>query len=53
MNVGEWLEALTWRDAFRTIRLMLWDETNGQMVRFADVRGDGRREPPYSDSGRT
>jgi omega-6 fatty acid desaturase (delta-12 desaturase) len=45
--------ALTWRDAFRTIRLMLWDETNGQMVRFADVRGDGRREPPYSDSGRT
>jgi acyl-lipid omega-6 desaturase (Delta-12 desaturase) len=36
--------ALSWRDAFRMIRLMLWDETNRQMVRFADVRGERRRQ---------
>jgi acyl-lipid omega-6 desaturase (Delta-12 desaturase) len=45
--------ALTWRDAFRTIRLMLWDETNSRMVRFADVRGGWRRKSTGSDSGGT
>jgi omega-6 fatty acid desaturase (delta-12 desaturase) len=44
--------ALTWRDAFRTIRLMLWDEPSGRMVRFADVRGERRRKSTGSDSGR-
>jgi omega-6 fatty acid desaturase (delta-12 desaturase) len=44
--------ALTWRDAYRTIRLMLWDETDGRMVRFADVRGERRRASSGSDSGR-
>jgi omega-6 fatty acid desaturase (delta-12 desaturase) len=44
--------ALTWRDAFRTIRLMLWDEPSGRMVRFADVRGERRRQSTGSDSGR-
>jgi hypothetical protein len=44
--------ALTWRDAFRTIRLMLWDESNSRMVRFADVRGERRRKSTGSDRGR-
>jgi len=28
---------LTWRDAIKACRLMLWDEANRRMVRFADV----------------
>jgi omega-6 fatty acid desaturase (delta-12 desaturase) len=36
--------ALSWRDAYRVIRLMLWDEANRQMVRFADVRAERRRK---------
>lgn len=33
---------LRWYDSFRAIRLMLWDETNRRMVRFADVRRERR-----------
>jgi omega-6 fatty acid desaturase (delta-12 desaturase) len=32
------VRTLGWRDSFRAIRLMLWDESGRQMVRFADVR---------------
>jgi omega-6 fatty acid desaturase (delta-12 desaturase) len=35
--------SLSWRDAFRVIRLMLWDEAGEQMVRFADVRTERGR----------
>ena len=30
-------KTLTWRDGFKAVRLILWDEANRQMVRFADV----------------
>ena len=41
---------LNWRDGLKAISLALWDETNRQMVRFADLR-NGRRgiqpAPPH------
>lgn len=32
------VKPLNWLDGFKALRLTLWDETNRQMVRFADVR---------------
>ena len=32
-------KTLTWRAGLRSLKLILWDETNRRMVRFADVRG--------------
>ncbi len=41
------VRTLTWRDGLKALRLMLWDEANQQMVRFADVRSaaSGKPEP--------
>ena len=36
------VKTLRWYDSFRALRLMLWDETNRRMVRFADVRRERR-----------
>jgi omega-6 fatty acid desaturase (delta-12 desaturase) len=36
------VKSLSLRDALEAIQLMLWDEANGRMVRFAEVRGKSR-----------
>jgi acyl-lipid omega-6 desaturase (Delta-12 desaturase) len=30
---------VNWQEGFRALRLTLWNETDGRMIRFADVRG--------------
>jgi len=32
------VKTVTWRDAFKASRMMLWDEANRRMIRFADIR---------------
>ena len=34
------VKTLNWRDGLAAIQLMLWDEADQRMVRFADVRGE-------------
>jgi omega-6 fatty acid desaturase (delta-12 desaturase) len=33
------VKPLNWRDGLKAIRLMLWDEADGRLVRFAEVHG--------------